>query len=597
MSPTLQLPVGTESGAVDRARARRRRFGLLAGMVLFAACDRESGPPAPPAGEVPAAQTQGEDAPIRALYVCGNRFVLINAQPFAVRVTWRVQGTDEQGEQALAPAPAADPEFSEIELTVQHEGPLALYRGDQLLAVADNERTACEPATGGPSFAVAASSTAGQWSGPTPMPIVAVHAHMLRTGKLLFWGKFGDPYVFTPSTGGFRVVPVGSLLFCSGHSFLRDGRLLVEGGHISDGHGLPDAHIFNPGALTWSTVKSMRRGRWYPTSTSLPNGEVLTIAGRDQNGLNVGVAEVWTGTTWRALSGASWALPYYPRTFVTSKGLVYYAGELKTTRFLNTSGTGSWTAGPSRLFGTRDYGAAVMYLPDKILYVGGGRTTATAETIDLGAASPVWRWTGSMAYPRRHLNATMLPTGEVLVTGGVGGAGFNDLDLAVRVAEIWNPTTGAWTQVASNAVNRGYHATSLLLPDGRVIHTGSGNAIQEDGVTPAPDEKTYELYSPPYLFKGARPSISSFPTSVVYGQPFTVGTAAAVSKVSLIAIGSTTHAFDMNQRFMWLDFTQTTGGITVTAPSSINIAPPGYYMLFILNANSVPSKGKLIRLH
>jgi hypothetical protein len=238
-----------------------------------------------------------------------------------------------------------------------------------------------------------------------------------------------------------------------------------------------------------------------------------------------------------------------------------------------------------------------MYLPGKILYVGGGRTTATAETIDLNAASPVWKWTGSMAYPRRHLNATMLPTGEVLVTGGTSGTAFNDPSLAVRVAEIWNAETGVWRQVASNAIDRAYHTTSILLPDGRVLHSGSGDALKPDG-TPAPDQKNAELYSPPYLFKGARPTISSAPGSALYGQSFLVGTSdpAGVSKVSLIAIGSTTHAFNADQRFMRLDFTRTTDGINVKAPSSRNIALPGYYMLFILNGNDVPSTARIIRL-
>src|SRR4029077_20905097 len=90
------------------------------------------------------------------------------------------------------------------------------------------------------------------------------------------------------------------------------------------------------------------------------------------------------------------------------------------------TGTGSWTTGPSRLYGSRDYGAAVMYDDGKILYVGGGRTTNTAEIIDLNSAAPAWQWTGSMANRRRHLNATVLPTGEMLVTGGSSGITFND---------------------------------------------------------------------------------------------------------------------------------------------------------------------------
>ncbi len=580
-------------------RCRRIPRGLLSlALILLAACDRDAGPPAPPgsvAGE-PAAQSD-DTAPIRALYVCGNRFVLINAHPFGVRVTWRVQGTDEQGEQALRPAPAGDPAFSEVKLSVQHEGRLAVYRGDQLLTVRDNERTACAPITGNPSFAIAATSTAGQWSAPVPWPLVAVHMHLLSTGKVLAWGKFGDPYEFDPATGSFTVKPLPSWIFCSGHAFLPDGRLFVAGGHISDDHGLPDGNIYTPSSRAWSSAPPMAYGRWYPTATELPNGQIVVMAGRDQNGADATIPEVWNGTSWRSLTTASKSLPYYPRTFVAPNGKVFYAGEASTTRYLNTSGTGNWGFVATRLYGTRDYGAAVMYLPGKILYAGGGRTTPTAETIDLNQASPKWQWAKPMAYPRRHLNATMLPTGEVLVTGGSRGTSFNEPSLAVRVAEIWNPGTGGWTQVASNAVNRTYHSTTLLLPDGRVLHAGSGNALLADG-TAAPDEKSAEFYSPPYLFKGTRPTISSAPSSAVYGSSFLVSTpsAATVSKVSLIAIGSATHAFNYTQRFMWLTFKPATGGVTVTAPASRNLAPPGWYMLFILNGNDVPSKAKLIRI-
>jgi hypothetical protein len=203
-----------------------------------------------------------------------------------------------------------------------------------------------------------------------------------------------------------------------------------------------------------------------------------------------------------------------------------------------------------------------------------------------------------MAYPRRHLNATMLPTGEVLVTGGTSGTSFNETSLGVHVAEIWNPATGVWTQLASNAVNRGYHATSLLLPDGRVLHTGSGDALDGNG-NPYPDEKNAELFSPPYLFKGSRPTITSAPAEPFYGATITVSTpnAAEITKVSLIAIGSVTHAFDANQRFMWLTFTRTSTAVSVKLPSLKPLAPPGYYMLFILNGNDVPSVGRMIRLH
>jgi hypothetical protein len=202
-----------------------------------------------------------------------------------------------------------------------------------------------------------------------------------------------------------------------------------------------------------------------------------------------------------------------------------------------------------------------------------------------------------MAYPRRHLNATMLPTGEVLVTGGTSGTSFNETSLGVHVAEVWNPETGVWTQLASNAVNRGYHATSILLPDGRVLHTGSGDALDDNG-NPYPDERNGELFSPPYLFKGSRPTITSAPTSKYYGGTASIGTPdpSAITKVSFIAIGSATHAFDSNQRFMWLTFTRTSTGVDVKMPTSKLLAPPGYYMLFLLNGSGVPSVARIMRL-
>jgi hypothetical protein len=234
-----------------------------------------------------------------------------------------------------------------------------------------------------------------------------------------------------------------------------------------------------------------------------------------------------------------------------------------------------------------------MYDDGKIMYAGGGRTTNTAEVIDLNQSAPVWRWTGSMAFARRHLNLTVLPTGEVVATGGVAGTAANDLSTAVHAAEIWSPTTGQWTTLASNTVSRGYHSTSLLLPDGRVLHAGSG------GAAGAVNELNAELFSPPYLFRGPRPVITSAPSAVRYGNQFRILTpqASAITRVSLIRLGAVTHAFDENQRFKRLSFTADARGLTVTAPNSRNRVPPGHYMLFILNRADVPSVAKIVRIY
>jgi hypothetical protein len=197
-----------------------------------------------------------------------------------------------------------------------------------------------------------------------------------------------------------------------------------------------------------------------------------------------------------------------------------------------------------------------------------------------------------MANPRSFHNLTALPDGTVLATGGETHSDGADPAFAVHAAELWSPDTEKWTSMASAATGRMYHSTALLLPDARVLVAGSGGTGNE------PIEDNAEIYSPPYLFKGARPTISSAPSSAIaYGSSFTVTTpdAAQIGSVSLVRLGSVTHAFDQEQRYVPLSFTAGSGQLTVQAPPSGNIAPPGYYMLFIVNSNGVPSVSKFIR--
>jgi uncharacterized protein YjdB len=437
------------------------------------------------------------------------------------------------------------------------------------------------------------SALLGSWSPVIPAPTVQIHTHLLVNGKVLIFGRTGV-HVWDPATGIFTEAPSPSLLFCAGHDFLPDGRLLVTGGHISPNHGLPNTNIFDFRTGSWQAGPPMAQGRWYPTNTTLPSGEVLTLSGEDENGDTVNVPEIWDGSSWRQLTTASLALANYPRTFVAPDGRVFYAGADRQSRYLDVTGTGSWSNGPLRQFGSRSYGAAVMYEPGKILYVGGNNPpTNTTEIIDLNQPSPQWTYTGSLAYARWNLNATVLPTGEVLVTSGVSGDRSN-ASLAVHAAELWSPVTGTWTTLASSAsLLRGYHSTSLLLPDGRVLHGGGG------GGGGTIDNLNYEIYSPPYLFKGERPVITgTTPESLGYGQTLFVETAAAASitKVTFIRFGSVTHAFDAGTRLIPLSFSQGTGGLSVTLPASRVTAPPGPYMLFLVNGNGVPSVGRIMLL-
>ena len=288
--------------------------------------------------------------------------------------------------------------------------------------------------------------------------------------------------------------------------------------------------------------------------------------------------------------------------FVVPDGRVYHVGPETGTEFLNPSGSGTWAAGPTRLNGYRDYGAAVMYDAGKILVIGGGNTpTNTAERIDLTGTS-TWTPSGIMSTARRQTNATLLADGTVLVTGGTNATGFNTAPTssAVLAAELWSPAAPTvWKPLASMTHNRLYHSTAILLPDGRVLSTGSGQPFAT-GLT---DDFTAEIFSPPYLFKldgtpATRPAISSAPTAVTYGQAFTVQTAdaASITKVTWIRLSAVTHSTNQNQRMNVLTFTTGSGSLTVNAPINANVAPPGDYMLFIVDGNGVPSVAKFVRI-
>ena len=436
----------------------------------------------------------------------------------------------------------------------------------------------------------------GSWANGPNLPNFPIHIHLLPNSTVMFWqgdgGVSGDnPQLWNPASGSVTPLPrAGFDIFCTGHTFLPDGRLFVAGGHIQNLIGLSDAAIYDPVANTWTRQPPMNLGRWYPTNTALPNGDVLVVAGSvDVSTGGNPLPQVWQAATgtWRDLTSAQLSLPLYPFMFLAPNGSVFNAGPEVTTRYLNTAGTGAWTAVANRTFNTeRDYGGAVMYEPGKILTVGGADPpTNTAEVIDLNAGVPAWRAVGSMSVARRQMNTTVLPDGKVLVTGGTSGPGFNNAATPVLSAELWDPATGVWTTMASGTVPRLYHSSAVLLPDARVLIAGGNGYTQT------------EIFSPPYLFAGVRPSISSAPATAGRGQSIFVGTpdAAGINGVTWVALPSVTHSNNMNQAvFRSASITQSAGGITIAAPNTPTV-PPGFYMLFLLR-NGVPSEAKIVQL-
>ena len=451
------------------------------------------------------------------------------------------------------------------------------------------------------SVVVGNTSTAvvGQWSAPFELGLVAVNAVMLRTGKVLMYsGSFATAAaerVWDPVTGNLTLVPNPYFnLFCSGHSQLADGRILVVGGYDTGSLGAADANIFDPVTQSWSALPNMAYRRWYPTSTTLPDGRALVTSGA-QTCLTclADVPEIFDPATnqFTKLTSGRLAVPYYPFMFVLPDGKVINAGANEATAATQKLDmtTGTWSMVDAVV---KDGHSAAMYQPGKILKSGTaadsgtpGNAAATAYVLDATQLSPAWRQVASMAHPRAFHNTTLLPDGTVLVTGGGTILDGYDVTKAVKNAELWSPTTETWRTLSAASKPRLYHSTALLLPDGRVFTAGSGN----DG--PAVNQTMGELFSPPYLFKGPRPTISDAPDLLLYGAAFAVATpdAASIASVSLIRPGAVTHSFDEDQRFLNLSFTAGGGLLTIQAPVNANLAPPGYYMLFLVNSAGVPS--------
>jgi hypothetical protein len=335
------------------------------------------------------------------------------------------------------------------------------------------------------------SAEVGRWDGPYDWPVTAIHAFTLPTGKVLhyaFPGAIQNPsaYIWDPVTWEFTPVPVNRPLFCSGHSFMADGRLLVTGGNgpapEGEFHGITDTHIFDAFDQTWARVADIADGRWYPTNVTLADGGVLVLSGLDQTGatnFDVEVYQPGTGTCWNIVAQAG--LPLYPWTHLLSSGDVLYSGPSRETGILSTD-TWSWYGIVLSNDGWRSGGMSVL-LPgerDRVMIIGGqraGLVTATAEIIDCAVPSPAWHYTQPMNFPRMHANAVILPDGNVLVIGGHSamheeGPG-GPPPSSVYEAEVFDPRTETWSVMAAMQRPRVYHSTAVLLPDGSVLAAGS----------------------------------------------------------------------------------------------------------------------------
>jgi hypothetical protein len=456
----------------------------------------------------------------------------------------------------------------------------------------------------------------GQWTTlPYQMPINPVHLAVLRNGKVLVVAGSGNVAAETnfraglwdPQSGSITTRSLAWDMFCNAMVTLPDGRVLINGGNLQYDpfHGQPKNAVYDPSTDLFTDVQNMAHGRWYPTATVLGDGRVMTFSGLSETGSTNTAVEFYTaGSGWSAESAAGWTPPLYPRMHLLTDGRVLYSGSGTGSRIFNPT-TKAWTAvvATTNYSGTRTYGTSVLlpltpangYQPRVMIFGGGNPATTTTEILDLSAPSLHWQNGPAMSQPRIEMNATILPNGKVLATGG----STNDEDIATASfnADLYDPATNTFTSAGANAYPRLYHSGSLLLPDATVALLG-GNP------TRGSYESHIEIYTPAYLFNvdgspATRPTISGVtPGPIAFGGVFQVQTpnAADIASVVLVRPGTPTHAFDMDQRLVGLSFSIGSGALDVTAPPSGNIAPPGYYMLFVLNSAGVPSIATFVQL-
>jgi hypothetical protein len=450
-------------------------------------------------------------------------------------------------------------------------------------------------------------------------------------------------------------------VFCAGQAFLADGRLLAAGGtadwasqehlHLEMQHygGERACWIYLPRAKRWTRVKDLHfqpnsntmigGGRWYPTLVTLGNGEIFAAGGHPQKSDNyqgrhnnntperyspgAGGVGQWTLMTADVTAPNGTDTDSYPRFHLMPSGLLFSttAGKGGNRRLFDPI-AGVWTGPDVGSLGTlpgyynRGSAATSVLLPllpphyrPRVLACNSDDPTAFFIDVD---DTPKWEKTkertGTAAGRRRtHACATLLPTGQVLVTGGWHpDAGANDPDEATLEPELYTPginwTNGDFSDTANEEwitidepapSRRGYHSSALLLPDGRVWIGGS--TTTGDG-----PNRTFDIYSPDYIGDAGRPTITDCPDNIGYAMSFPVVTSQAnsIARIALLRCGSMTHGFNSDQRYVGLNFNVANNNtLNVISPPTANIAPPGYYMLFLIdNQNRVCQRARFIRV-
>jgi plastocyanin len=451
----------------------------------------------------------------------------------------------------------------------------------------------------------------GRWEEIPGAPEVAfMHSVLLPgTQRVLYWGYTradqSRVWDYSAAPGTYMLPanqpadspgldPSTSDMWSAEHTILDTaaGTALIHGGFSPN-----KAFAFDPGTLTWTRVADTAQDRFYSTTLTLSDGRAATLYGSASKSI-----EIYT-------HGVGWAAPiampaamnhhqYYPWTYVLPDGRLFIAGPHDPTHRFDLAALGATESFPT-LHGNRstggEKGTSVLLMlrpPDyrPIVYIIAGNTPTTektAEMIDLAAATPAWASLPDLNLARnQQLTATLLPDGRVFIAGGVSGGADGG------VCEIFDPRNAADGWVVGPAMKYvcSYHSSFILLADGSIV----GGGDPQVGGAPTPHERFFPDY-----FDMLRPVVTGAPAAINYGTTFSVNTpnAADVLEVVLLRAGAVTHGFNMSQRGIECVISGVGAGtVNVDAPPQANLAPPGWYLLFVLNSSRVPSSGRWIRL-
>jgi hypothetical protein len=483
----------------------------------------------------------------------------------------------------------------------------------------------------------------GRWDVlPTQNPVRSMHSVVLNNGKVLLIAGSGNSEenfnagtftsaVYDPVAGTYKVIPTPKDMFCSGHIQLQDGRVLVLSGNkafpVAGGHGYEgykDSYIFDPVTETYSKTNDLNDGHWYPSATELGNGDVVSFGGLREDSTGSVTAEYWSNAQqqWLPLSQVNQTWSYwglYPSMILMQDGRLFYTGSHVFGNNIPGTGSAIYDYGANTITSVsglqdkdeRDQSASVLLPPaqdQKVLTIGGGNIDTNPDAnrltdlIDLKQANPAYTVgpqipqgtvdlgngpvaeTGSQG--KMYVSAVILPDGKVLETGG----GLHNRANPVYEASIYDPDSNTFDPVAADPEARGYHSSAFLLPDGRVMATGDnpGNGTWNHNVS---------IYTPPYLLKGTRPTITSvIDTEWEYGDTQRITVDRPIAKAELIRPAAVTHSSDPNQRFVDLPLSVDGDNVDLNVTSNPDLAPPGWYMLFAVDANGVPSVAKWVHL-